>query len=394
MHLEQGFHGMNMMHAEFGADLILGTGFSAPTSIGDLAYFVLIYDFIRNEIETFGFRLMENVSYYVGLIALTLLTLWILIQGFRISTGQSRDSMMVLVVNSLRATLIVGLATAVGVGGSKIHSLISNDLPGLITELVTDQSSTSAQAQIDKSLAYMQLAMSSIDALDVAGDEIANGEKERALWMVGAGTAGPAITGAALLLMYQVAMALFIGLGPLFVLCLLFDQTKQLFGKWLYYGIGTMFSLAVLAVMVAISTKVILAVAEAFWASSLAGTLLGQNFSDGMTSQAMQQGGIGLLLTVLIITTPPMAASFFQGTLGNFSPYVAFGAGAAASTGGGSYPPGRGPVNNMPYQPPSPSYEGYTAPTRSDVGRVTVPSAFNEAPSASRGERGLAGNRE
>lgn len=324
------------MHSLLGADIF------AP--IGELAYFVLIYDFVRNEIETFGFKLMENVSYFVGLTALTLLTLWILIQGFRIATGQSRDSMMVLVVNALRATLIVGLATAIGVGGSQVHRLIANDLPGLITEVVTDQKDTSAQQQIDKSLAYMQLAMSSIDALQVAGDPIVNEDKGRALWMIGVGTAGPAITGAALLLMYQVAIALFIGLGPLFVLCLLFEQTKQLFSKWLYYGIGTMFSLAVLAVMVAISTKVVIAVAEAFWASALAGVLLQENFTDGMTSQAMQQGGIGLLLTVLILTTPPMAAQFFQGTLGNFSPYVAFGAGAAAATGGGSYPPGRGPA--------------------------------------------------
>uniref|UniRef100_UPI003D3036BD type IV secretion system protein n=1 Tax=Klebsiella pneumoniae TaxID=573 RepID=UPI003D3036BD len=35
-----------------------------------------------------------------------------------------------------------------------------------------------------------------------------------------------------------------VGLGPLFILCLLFDQTKQLFQRWLFYGIGTMFSMA------------------------------------------------------------------------------------------------------------------------------------------------------
>ncbi|UGB15573.1 type IV secretion system protein [Stenotrophomonas maltophilia] len=29
--------------------------------------------------------------------------------------------------------------------------------------------------------------------------------------------------------------------------CLLFEQTKQLFQRWLFYGIGTMFSMAVKA---------------------------------------------------------------------------------------------------------------------------------------------------
>src|SRR3546814_8604498 len=80
---------------------------------------------------------------------------------------------------------------------------------------------------------------------------------------------GPAITGGAMLLLNKVAMALFIGLGPMFILCLLFEQTKQLFSKWLFYGIGTMFSLALLSVMVAIALKMVLAVAAAFWVGKI-----------------------------------------------------------------------------------------------------------------------------
>ncbi|MEA9656625.1 type IV secretion system protein [Xanthomonas campestris pv. raphani] len=60
-----------------------------------------------------------------------------------------------------------------------------------------------------------------------------------------------------MLLLYQVAIALFVGFGPLFILCLLFDQTKQLFQKWLLYGIGTMFSMGVLAAMVSICMKMV-----------------------------------------------------------------------------------------------------------------------------------------
>src|SRR3546814_16365263 len=105
----------------------------------------------------------------------------------------------------------------------------------------------------------------------------------------------------------KVAMALFIGLGPMFILCLLFEQTKQLFSKWLFYGIGTMFSLALLSVMVAIALKMVLAVAAAFWVGSFTGAT-----TEGINSMALQQGGLGLILTVLIVTAPPMAASFFQ----------------------------------------------------------------------------------
>ncbi|WP_213947920.1 hypothetical protein [Luteibacter sp. dw_328] len=54
-----------------------------------------------------------------------------------------------------------------------------------------------------------------------------------------------------------------------------FDQTKDLFKRWLIYGIGTMFSMA-------------------------------------------------LLLSILIVSVPPMAAMFFQGTLGSALTYSVF----------------------------------------------------------------------
>ncbi|WP_345303875.1 type IV secretion system protein [Lysobacter hankyongensis] len=304
-------------------------------SIGDLAYFVLIYDFLHDEIQDFGLDLMASASAIVGASALILMTIWIFFQGLRIVTGQSRDSMMGLVMNSLRATLIVAAATTIGVAGSNMHDFLTEDVQGVITEMVTGEAGETPKSMIDKNLAYMQLGLSSIDALQVVSDPNLHAEKNQAMWMVGVGTAGPAMVGGAMLLMYDVMIALFVGLGPIFVLCLLFDATKSLFQRWLLYGIGTMFSVAVLAAMIAIATKTVLAVAGAFWSTALIGSLLGSNFTGGMKSTALQQGGIGLLLTVLLITTPPMVSNFFQGALGGFSSYAAISGSHAASGGWG-----------------------------------------------------------
>jgi hypothetical protein len=61
--------------------------------------------------------------------------------------------------------------------------------------------------------------------------------------------------------------------------------------------------------------------------------------SDGMTSQATQQGGMRSILTTLILTAPPMAAMWFQGTLGGFSAYSQIG-GAGGAPGPQGQPPG------------------------------------------------------
>ena len=353
-------------------------------SVGDFVFFRLILDYLQEEIQDFGIELMGRAMQWVGGVALTLLTLWILIQGYRIVTGQSRESMMVLVTNSLRAVFILTAATTMALFGSDLHQFLNEDVKNLINHVVTGDDS-SPEEQIDRNLAWMQVALSSIDALDAVGDTTLDGAKTRAMWFVGLGTGGPAITAGTMLLLYQVALALFIGLGPIFILCLLFDQTKQLFSKWLYYGIGTMFSMAVLSVMVSIALEMVTRVAAAFWASAAAGILMGSDFTDGMTSQAMQQGGMGLILTTLIITTPPMAAAFFQGTLGQFSPYVAFGSASPASSNG--YPPGTGPVQNVPHIRDSgaaaiPMQTGANPGPRATMPEVTI--------NAGGGQRGLA----
>ncbi len=174
----------------------------------------------------------------------------------------------------------------------------------------------------------MQLAFSSIDALQDGASPIAGDQKSRAMWFTGIGTGGPAITAGVMLLLNKIALALFTGLGPIFILCLLFDQTKQLFSRWLFYGVGTMFSLGVLSVMVALALKVVKAVSIAFWVTTFIG---GSN--EGVNSMAMQQGGLGLVMTMLIISAPPMAAAFFQGTLGNFTQFSAFGGPTGATPG-------------------------------------------------------------
>lgn len=60
-----------------------------------------------------------------------------------------------------------------------------------------------------------------------------------------------------MLLINKIAMGLFVGFGPLFVLTLIFDYSKPLFQKWLYYGIGTIFALVMLNLMIGICTEMI-----------------------------------------------------------------------------------------------------------------------------------------
>jgi len=299
-------------------------------------FFKIIFEFLDDEVIAFRDNMLGETFTWIGGVASLLMILWIFLQGYRIATGQSRDSMMVLVTNSLRAVLIVAVATTLSFGSTDLYGTFTQALPAEITKVVTGAESDPVDS-IDDSLTAMQGAMIGIDAL--AGNDASNkDDKDRAMWMTGIGVAGPSVVGGALLLLYKLALALFIGLGPFFILCLLFEQTKPLFSRWLYYGVGTMFSLSVLSFMVAVAMKMTLAVAASFAAQYLVAMSTGTPPAGGVSSMAMQQGGLGLILSVLIVMTPPMAAQFFQGTLGSFSPYSSFGVTRPVDAGGRPMP--------------------------------------------------------
>ncbi|NJB95586.1 type IV secretory pathway VirB6-like protein [Xanthomonas arboricola] len=147
-----------------------------------------------------------------------------------------------------------------------------------------------------------------------------------------------------MLLLFKFTMAFLIGVGPIFVLALMFDSTKDLFKKWLFYVIGTLFSMSMLSVVSAIVLKLSYKVAAALWAAKGINSLMG-NDVEGLSSQAMQQGGIGLLLTTVIITMPTVAAALWQGSMGSFMAFSAFDR-AGSSPG----PQGQAPGSYMPQQ--------------------------------------------
>ncbi len=85
-----------------------------------------------------------------------------------------------------------------------LQSSLVGNAQDQITYIVTGKKST-AEELIDKNLGYMQLALTSVSVLDVAGDVTLDSAKTRAMWFIGLGTGGPAVTAGAMLLLYQIA---------------------------------------------------------------------------------------------------------------------------------------------------------------------------------------------
>jgi type IV secretion system protein VirB6 len=296
---------------------------SMEATLGDLSnlyFFSEINKFLTSEIEEYGRNLLGRTMSWASAVALALTSLWIVLRGIYIAYGRSKETFSEHVLASARVGFVVAAATTMVAFGTDMQKFLGHDMVEDIHNIVSGQKG-SPYDSIDQSLGYMQLALSSIDLIDTGGDEVVADAKTRAQWFTGIGVGGPALVGGTMLLLFRIAIAIFVGLGPIFILCLMFDSTKPLFQRWLLYGIGTMFSLAVMSVMVSLALDVTIAVAASFWT----GSFLGAN-PEGVSSLALQQGAVGMILTVLIVSAPPIAANFFQGTLAQYSAYNVFGA--------------------------------------------------------------------
>ena len=324
-------------------------------SLGDYALFRSMVNYVDSRIAYFTESTLAGVLTLVGFFALVLLTLWIMWYGYQLVMGNSQASAKDFVYKAVRAWIIIAFATGLAASMGFSIRTVTTDLSNLVSEAMTGSDSGSAcvtntgnnnftGCKIDKNLVRMQAAMAFVNQLDTGADPVLEDKKARASLMTAAGIGGPAIVAGGLLLTLKVAMALFIALGPIFIMCLLFKVTTPLFQKWLYYGLSTMFATAMFAVVSDIAMDLVENTTAALFVSDLFTTTLDPTGASnaaaaGIMNASVQQLGLGLMLSTLLITTPAMAANFFNGVMGSYAAQnhlTTFGAGQTSAAYGGA----------------------------------------------------------
>ena len=323
-----------------------------------------LYGSLRNYIAAriellLEYTLSRNLSLALTIIG-ALFTLWIMVQGYLILTGRSQENLKTFIFNLGKTYIII--LVALGVSSTSEFSLRT------LTEVTTDgvaslmvgendvgkciMKSTSSLlgCKIDKSLTVAQASMAFINQIDTAENPNLAAQVERAKLFAGAGAAGPGIVTGTMLIIYRVAMALFVGFAPFFILCLMFKKTTPYFSKWLNYGLATMFSSALLAAMASISTDLVRIIAQSQYKyskiASVTSIITGESVT-GIFNSAMNQLGLGLMLSTVLIVVPPMAGNWFNGMMGTFASFNHFGGwnGSHAATA-------PSPGSGMPNTPP------------------------------------------
>ncbi|QMT46498.1 type IV secretion system protein [Neisseria dentiae] len=206
-----------------------------------------------------------------------------------------------------------------------VREWLNGNIKDNIARMISGSEYGSPEAMVDASLMMMHMVTAMFGGLHTAVGTESGGASAMTTFitMSGVGQGAPAVVAGSLLLLNQIAISLCILTAPAFILCLLYEPTKQYFQGWLKFFLGALLTLGVLSAMVVIGLKVTLAYGAGVLAQYATSQALGSGGS-GIAQTAMTQGGLGLMMSTLMITAPMMVGNMIGASLGGFSGFNMF----------------------------------------------------------------------
>ena len=269
----------------------------------------------------------RELAKVIGVMSSTFVTLWVMVQGFKIINGMVRTPFLELGFQAAKMVLILSLI-----------SLTLANTPWITEQVTAFQESiayflTGTSTPIDDLIDFNIAATALIDLVvqDVTGKglgtaaTLAGSNTVTAGWL---GQGGPAVAAASLLMMARVAIVFGIMLSPLFLFFILFEKTNALFWQWVKYLLSIFFAMAALSIVTVIALQamsqygflvflsmlvnqmdpgVFRAILVSVITQNLSGTDASINVGGGLTRLAM----MGAFFTGLIIAVPTIVMTYF-----------------------------------------------------------------------------------
>ncbi|MBB2973717.1 type IV secretion system protein [Mesorhizobium sp. RMAD-H1] len=254
------------------------------------------------------------------------LTLSFIAYGLLIIRGAVDMPVAEFLNRCLRVGIIVSIALAGGLYQSDIAEAIISTPDALATALISDPTSGNSAAQLVDRAAEKGFSYAG-EAFDKASLFSAEGLAYVAIWVIILlSTAALTAIGGAFILLAKIALALLAGLGPLFIIALLFQPTQRFFELWagqvLNYGLLVVIFSAVFGFMM-----------------DLYGGYMDGATLDGIQNVSWTVGGaamISVACLVVLLQLPSMASGLAGGVgLGYLYELRAIRGGAGSAYRGG-----------------------------------------------------------
>lgn len=207
----------------------------------EFTFYSRLFEKLNSALTTYVSDVATNVIGAIGPVAAQLLTLYFIIHGIALMRGLIEEPITDFAIRVVRISLILGIALNIGFYNGEVVSFIWNT-PEALAAYVSGAAYTG-----DSSMNFLDGLMSEIYNLgqiywsyDSAGPSVDIGPKIIAVMIWVAGLLVTAY-GAFLFVLAKMALAVLLGLGPLFILLLMFEGTKRFFESWLGQALNYVF---------------------------------------------------------------------------------------------------------------------------------------------------------
>lgn len=253
------------------------------------ALFGPLFTKIDGHMTTFANEMAARTADTVGPIVVSCLSLGFLAFGFLIIRGAVQAPMMEYLAKCVRTGIIVAVALTGGLYQGQISNIILTTPDQLATALVSDQSGTGTGAANLIDDAAGKGFDKADDAFKKANLFSADGFfYSLAGFIVILGTVAVVAVGGAFLLLAKIGLAVMCGLGPAFIIMLLWKPTEKFFDLWM----GQVCGFAMLIVLTA--------TCFGFMVSIFTGFVDTMSF-DGAQNIAYNLGGLLILAVAIFI---------------------------------------------------------------------------------------------
>lgn len=269
------------------------------------SFYSTLFSQLSSALSSYVNTTASNVMGAISPVATTLLTIYVMLWGWSMMRGAISEPITDGVSRIVRLAIIVAVATQMGYYGGFISDWLWN-APDALASYVGGGSGTSNASYLDSLMskmydfgdAYYQKSLANKNVIGIP--DIGLLVMAWIIWVVGIISTG---YGAFLLALSKMALAIALGVGPIFVLLLIFEPTKRFFDAWM----GQVLNYVFLVMLSAGAIKLIMKVLETYL--NAAGSVV----SDPALNQALPAIAFAVIGALVLVQMPSMASALGGG---------------------------------------------------------------------------------
>lgn len=260
-------------------------------------------------LSTYWQDVAADIAGAITPVATTLLTIYVMLWGWSMMRGVISEPVTDGAGRIIRLAVVIGIALNVGRYNTYLADMLWNSPDALAGVVASGYSNSNTSMQFLDNLMGQFYDMGQAYNDKAHADSGLSGIPDLSLWCAGLAiwVSGILVTGYAafLLALSKIAIAILLGVGPLFILMTIFEPTKRFFDSWVGQALNYVF----LVLLTAAAIKLVMTIIQTYLGAPAVIAAL----ADPSINQALPAIVFGIIGVLVMMQLPSMASALGGG---------------------------------------------------------------------------------